>query len=139
MIGPERVSSALHTANVCDVKEIPLIDINWMNEPRLSSINMYPTHDTLSELLIQLLRIKNWGGFTILFESPSWIARVNSLLELYPPKSHTVTVRQLKSESDTPNFRSVLKKIRKSQDNNIILECSINILEQVLNQVNVSN
>lgn len=52
---------------------------------------------------------------------------------MYGPKGHTITVRQLDLGIDG-NYRAVLRRLKKSDDNNIIIDCSADILPDVLKQ-----
>lgn len=139
IIGPESEAISLHASNICDVKEIPYIETNWIEQPSSSTIHIYPTHKSLCNMLIDIINSKKWSGFTILYESPSWILRSSELLDFYGSRDIAITVRQLKPEPGSNNYRNVLKRVKKSEENNIILECSTKILDDVMNQVKVSN
>lgn len=55
------------------------------------------------------------------------------LLQLYDPYGYTVTLRQLDLGLDN-NYRSVLRRVKLSDDIHIIIDCSIEILPEVLKQ-----
>lgn len=58
---------------------------------------------------------------------------LSDLLKLYDPKGHTITVRQLDLGLQD-NYRAVLRRIKVSEEKNIILHCSATILPEVLKQ-----
>lgn len=69
ILGPSYASSANHAMNVCDVKEIPYIDLRWDSQTSLPVINLHPHPDTLAEIFVDLIRANNWKSFTILYET----------------------------------------------------------------------
>ena len=69
----------------------------------------------------------------IVYENEQSLVRLQELLK--HPKRHEslrITVRQLDPYSD--DYRPMLKKIQKSADNKIILDCSFEKIERVLEQ-----
>lgn len=98
-------------------------------------LNMYPHPTAIAELLIELVKAWEWNGFTILYESPSWLPRVTELLEFYDVEGFTVTVRQINVGLTNNNYRPMLRRVKLSEETHIVLECSIEILPEVLKQV----
>lgn len=62
-----------------------------------------------------------------------YLPRVADLLKMYDHKGYTVTVRQLDLNLND-NYRPVLRRIKQSDDNNIVLDCSIEALPEILKQ-----
>ena len=120
---------------MCDSKEIPYLDTRYDPHTRIPIVNLYPHADILAEMVLDLVTIWEWTSYTILYESSPWLARLSDLLEMYDPKGHTVTVRRLDLNLPTKNYRSTLRLTRMSEDTNIILECSIDSLPEVLSQM----
>lgn len=60
--------------------------------------------------------------------------RSAALLKLYDSKEYTVTVRRINSGLTDNNYRSVLRRVRLSEDRHIVLECSVDTLPEVLKQ-----
>lgn len=50
---------------------------------------------------------------------------------MWDPKGYPVTVRRIGPD---PNYRPILKKVKDSGEENIIIDCSIDILAEVLKQ-----
>lgn len=135
IFGPEDESSAVHASDICDSKEIPYIDTRWDALSSIPIVNMYPDPDTLAQLVTDLVIAAEWKSFTILYETPEWLPRMSNLLELYDPKGDTVTVKRIDVGLPTKNFRAALREVKISNDNCIVIECSIDSLEEILKQV----
>lgn len=98
-------------------------------------VNMYPDPATLAQIIVDLVTAAEWKSFTILYENPDWLPRVANLLGLYDPKGDTVTVRRIDVGLPTKNYRAVLREVKMSADDCIIIECSIDNLAEILKQV----
>ncbi|XP_068993638.1 glutamate receptor ionotropic, kainate 2-like isoform X2 [Neodiprion pinetum] len=118
---------------MCDTMEIPHIEARWDSRQIRGNglLNMYPYSYTLSKIYLQLAEDFEWKTFTILYESTENLIRMHDLLKRWDRRGHTVTVRQL---SEGPNYRQVLREVKTSGDPNIVLDCSIDILSEVLKQ-----
>lgn len=136
-MGPQWFYSALHVINICDDKEIPYIDINFDEEAAIkrSVINMYPSHDTLDYLLMDVIKAYGWEKFSIIYQSTSWLQRIDTLLQMNNLKKQSISVHQLVRENGYLNFRSTLRKLKLSNETNIVVSVSMSILQKVLNQV----
>lgn len=134
IIGPKSPSVSAHISSICDAKEIPYIDTYMDIEAKTSNVNLYPTQDTLSKLLIETVNRSEWIDFTILYEAPFYVKRIAPILEEKSFKG-IITVQPLQVGS---SFRNVLKKVKDmgSRSINIIIECSIEHLTEILEQVN---
>lgn len=61
---------------------------------------------------------------------------MSTLLKLYDSKGFTITLRKIDLGLDSKNsFRSILRQVRLSSDNHIVLDCSLELLPEVLTQV----
>lgn len=100
---------------------------------------MYPAQDSLSQMLYDVIDSSSWKSFTILYESPIWLARVSSLLEYFDdPRENNFTIRQLNGgDEDNKNYRPMLELVKESEQPNIILECSTENLLDILDQVKI--
>lgn len=134
IFGPDDPASAVHAANICDTKEIPYIDTRFDQFSQIPIVNLYPDAETLSQMVVDLVQSSEWTSFTILYETPEWLPRTAKLLELYDPREYTVTVRRLDLRLTTKDYRSILRRIKQSSDNCIVIECSIESLGEILRQ-----
>jgi len=80
---------------------------------------------------MELLSTLGWTKFTILYEDGSSLLRLSALLKMSGKKNKPVTVRQLDPRR---NHRQVLRDMKMAGEHNILLDCSIQILPEVLKQ-----
>ncbi|XP_055710638.1 glutamate receptor ionotropic, kainate 2-like isoform X2 [Phlebotomus papatasi] len=135
IIGPQSPASAVHVQSICDAKEMPHIETRWepISNTGLPSLNIHPHAQTMSRVIVDLVRAFDWKSFTIVYENAPYLVALSDLLKLYDPKGHTITVRQLDLGLQD-NYRAVLRRIKVSEEKNIILHCSATILPEVLKQ-----
>ncbi|XP_046435177.1 glutamate receptor ionotropic, kainate 2-like [Neodiprion fabricii] len=133
IFGPSNKVTARHVQSMCDTMEIPHIEARWDSRQIRGNglLNMYPYSYTLSKIYLQLAEDFEWKTFTILYESTENLIRMHDLLKRWDRRGYTVTVRQL---PEGPNYRQVLREVKMSGDPNIVLDCSIDILSEVLKQ-----
>lgn len=115
--------------------EIPYVDFRSDVETRPPVINMMPHPAVMASVFVDLVRAWGWQGFTILYETASWLPRVSELLKLYDTKGSTITVRRLNIGLPDNDYRSVLRRVKKSNEMHILLECSADSLHEILTQV----
>jgi hypothetical protein len=80
---------------------------------------------------MELLNIFGWRKFTVLYEDRSGLIRLSELLKMFDKKDKPVTLRQLDPKG---NHRQVMRDMKKSGERNILLDCSIQTLPEVLKQ-----
>lgn len=124
----------MHAADICDTKEIPYLDTHWDSESQMPIVNLYPNPSAMSQMLIDLVNSLEWTSFTILYESPEWLPRMSGLLAMHDFHGSTITVRRLDLKLSIPNYRSILRRVKLSAEECIIVECSIENLGEVLKQ-----
>lgn len=131
IFGPQNIESSNHVQSMCDAMEIPHVSTTMeINSERLKAINMYPHVTTLSMVFYHLIKDYKWKTYTILYDSSDSLIRMTPLLTYYGTTGYTVTVRRLEGS----NYRPVLRDVKKSVEQNIILDCDIKILVEVLTQ-----
>ncbi|XP_025421709.1 glutamate receptor ionotropic, kainate 3-like isoform X2 [Sipha flava] len=132
VFGPSAGDTAPIVQSICDYKEIPHIQTRWdINQKRGScQINLYPHPSTLAEAFIDLITALNWQSFTIIYENNDSLMQITNILKS-PPTTHPIRIRQL---SPGPNYRKELREIKDSGETKILLDCSFNILSDVLFQ-----
>lgn len=134
VIGPKSPVASAHIANMCDAKEIPFIDTYMDFDSKTTTINLYPSQDTLSRLLIDVVNKYEWKDFTILYEAPFYVKRISPILLERNSKQGIITIQPLEVGT---NFRGVLKNVKNLGDRsrNIIIESSIDHLFEIMEQV----
>ncbi|XP_037036365.1 glutamate receptor ionotropic, kainate 3-like isoform X2 [Bradysia coprophila] len=120
--------------NICDAKEIPYIDVNLDPNTKQPVINLHPHPEALAQMFVDIANASNWKGFTVVYESAPWLPRMAKLLKLYDPKSYTITLRRINVGLHKTNFRPVLRRVKVSGETNIVLDCSIETLPELLKQ-----
>lgn len=95
---------------------------------------MYPDPSTIAQMVTDLVVSAGWETFTILYETPEWLPNLSNLLELNDPKGFTVTIRRLDVGLTIKDFRAILRRVKVSSDTHILLECSVDSLNEILKQ-----
>ncbi|XP_055849579.1 glutamate receptor ionotropic, kainate 2-like isoform X2 [Episyrphus balteatus] len=134
VFGTTSKSSALHMMNVCDSKEVPYIYSHKEFDPNRAVINLHPLPNDIARCLYDLIKVFEWKIFTFLYESGEYLPILNGLVELYAEEDGPfISVRRYGLEPDG-DYRNVLRRIRKSQDNLIVIVGSKETLPEVLAQ-----
>ncbi|XP_055535887.1 glutamate receptor ionotropic, kainate 2-like isoform X2 [Wyeomyia smithii] len=133
IFGPSSPRSAVHVHSICDEKEMPHIETRWNPHSQLPTLNIRPHPHIIARVFLDLVVAFEWQDFTIIYESGPWLPGMSELLKMYDPKGYTVTVRQLDLKLNG-NFRPVLRRVKLSEDKNIIFACSIESMPEVLKQ-----
>lgn len=63
-----------------------------------------------------------------------WLPHLTELLKVFDAKGFTITVKQIDLKLASSNFRQVLRHVKLSEAKNLIIDCSIEILPEVLKQ-----
>ncbi|XP_076751091.1 glutamate receptor ionotropic, kainate 2 isoform X2 [Xylocopa sonorina] len=132
IFGPQNKFTSEHVQSMCDTMEIPHIYGKW--EPmqaRGKGINLYPHAETLSTIFNQIITDYEWKNFAILYEGSDSLIRTHPLLERPDVKSHAIFLYHL---GTGPSYRDAMRKIKEAEIENIVIDCSIDILETVLQQ-----
>lgn len=129
VFGPKSKATSAHASNICDAKEIPYIDTYFDIQAKRSVVNLYPSHDTLGTLLMDVVNAWEWQAFAILYESPSWLSRISTLLEVHNNNDNRIHIYRLVLEQ--PEFRAVLNKVKASRVTRIVVQCSADLLPEV--------
>lgn len=93
---------------------------------------MHPHPNALAQLYVDIVVAWGWTSFTILYETASWLTHASELLKL--PDGYTITVRRIDLGLAQENYRPVLRRVKLSEDKNIIIDCSVEKLPEVLKQ-----
>lgn len=103
-------------------------------EAKTSTINLYPSHNTLSQLLIEVINQYYWKDFTILYEAPTYVKHIVPVLEDRNNKAGIVTVQPIEVGT---NYRKALQKIKDMAEasTNIVIVSSTDYLNEILEQV----
>ncbi|KAK9498543.1 hypothetical protein O3M35_003152 [Rhynocoris fuscipes] len=133
IIGPKSQETSHHVQSLCDTMEIPHITTRFDANQRRSSclINLYPHPSAISKAIADIVSAWKWDTFTILYDDYNALKKVNNILKLSDDKCCLVSLKQLPADE---NYRSVLKEVKHSGEKNLVIECSLERLYDVLIQ-----
>ncbi|XP_050296371.1 glutamate receptor ionotropic, kainate 2-like [Anthonomus grandis grandis] len=133
IFGPSSRHTSSYIQSICDNKEIPQIETHYNPnvEKIQSDINLYPHAAEIAYFVMHLIREFTWDTIIILYENNDSLERIAPLLELNIEYGVQLVFRQLEVDQDG-SYRAALKIIKKMSVTNILIECSLDILEEVL-------
>ncbi|CAH1176214.1 unnamed protein product [Phaedon cochleariae] len=135
IFGPFTEDNSNVVQSICDLKEIPHIEVRWDDHSLNGTIvNVHPYPDMLTRTYYDIIINWKWNDFVILYENNESLQRVGELLKLFEPSKQRIVVRQLELTKTTEGYREILKEVRKSGATHFVLDCSIEILEEVLKE-----
>lgn len=141
-------SDAINTIPIlestCTNFEVPFITTSWRN-PHPSKkfgeaesgalVSFFPEAEAYGKGLAEIVKSLQWNSFIIIYETEEGLIRMQEILklqELSPAsKRNNILVMQLSSGSD---YRPLLKKIKNTTEDNIILDCQTEKILPVLIQ-----
>ncbi|KAK9882220.1 hypothetical protein WA026_019734 [Henosepilachna vigintioctopunctata] len=135
IFGPQNSQNFEAIQSVCDAKEIPVIQTRWnFRSKRYSTIiNFYPHPTQLSSAYVDIIKKLGWSQFVLFYDNDESFMRLLELMKLTQKKTHLVVTRQLDPNEDGV-YRTQFKEIAESPIKNIIIDCRIEILNEVLKQ-----
>ncbi|XP_070167335.1 glutamate receptor ionotropic, kainate 2-like isoform X5 [Polyergus mexicanus] len=153
IFGPQEKLTAEYVQSICDILEVPHIsvrqDSSESTQSRGLSLNLYPHVSSLSRIYDQLVTDLKWKSFAILYENTDSLIRMHLLLKRWDSHGNSAFMYHLghglnyrKIPRTSINCiawhrilcRQAMKKIKTSEIENIIIDCSSKILSEVLKQ-----
>ncbi|XP_077258756.1 glutamate receptor ionotropic, kainate 2-like [Temnothorax americanus] len=134
IFGPQDKVIAEHVQSICNTIEVPHISVRQdldLSQPRGLGLNLYPHISSLSRLYNQLVTEFKWKSFAILYEDTDSLIRIRPLLERWDTHGTSAFMYHL---GYGPNYRQGMEEIKTSRIENIVIDCSYEILDDVLNQ-----
>ncbi|OAD62633.1 Glutamate receptor, ionotropic kainate 2 [Eufriesea mexicana] len=132
IFGPNNRFTSEHVQSMCDTMEMPHIYGRWEpSQTRGKGINLFPHAETLSVIFDQIITDFEWKIFAILYEGTDSLIRTHRLLERWDAKGHAIFLYHLGAG---PSYRKVMREIKNADIENILIDCSIDLLEEVLKQ-----
>ncbi|KAG5316711.1 GRIK2 protein, partial [Acromyrmex insinuator] len=137
IFGPQEKVIAEHVQSICDVVEIPQIsvreDLDQSFHSRGITLNLYPHVNSLSRIYNQLVTELKWKSFAILYENTDSLIRMRLLLKRWDAhgSANSAFIYHL---GYGPNYRQGMQEIKASNIQNIVIDCSYEILDEVLKQ-----
>lgn len=132
ILGPSLEHNSRTVQSICDDKDVPHLDVRWFDEPGNSIINFYPSQELLTQLYIDVVTSWEFKDIVILYENRDSLRRISRFLNDFDRKTFKTVLRQLDKNGD---YKPVLKELKKSGASYFIVDCSIDILKDVLIQI----
>jgi Receptor family ligand binding region len=70
--GPTSPEAAVHVQNICDTKEMPLIETRFDHLTQQPILNLHPHSEVLAKMFLDIVEAWEWDSFTIIYESAPW-------------------------------------------------------------------
>ncbi|XP_053947504.1 glutamate receptor ionotropic, kainate 2 isoform X2 [Anastrepha ludens] len=131
VFGPSSRHTAKHLTTICDAKDVPYF-FSEMNE-NSEAFNLYPHPLDFSKALYFLLKEYEWSRFIFLYESVECLTILNGLMSFYGNNGPTITVLRYDIELNG-DYKTVLRRVRKSGDNQIVVVGSSDTMPEFLRQ-----
>lgn len=133
IFGPQNEENIHIVQATCDYKDIPHVIIRWVYKPLQHSpiINFYPHSKYLTVGYLNVLHLWEWKSFMVLYDDNESILRLSELIRDAKEAGVLVSVKKIDHNSDEI-YRSSLKEALLSGETRFVLDCRIEILEQVL-------
>ena len=101
----------------------------------ISCFSVHPHPAVLSQAAADFIRKVGWRSLVILYEAEEGLVRLQEVIKMAKTFSGIkVTLRQL--DSDSTDYRPLLKEIKKSEETRIVLDCDFSKIEMILQQAN---
>lgn len=136
IVGPMTGAASQHVQAICDSLEVPHIEIKpdlMLRKPELA-VNLYPSYDILARAYIDLIQAWNWTSFAVVYDSSEAMIRLQDLfreLSGFYAKKWTIKLFQLHSSTQ---FRDLFWNVKKSGENNIVLDINRDNMYECLKQ-----
>ncbi|KAL4716078.1 hypothetical protein ACJJTC_013855 [Scirpophaga incertulas] len=136
VFGPTVKGSIEHVQSIADMYELPQIltapvetqNRNW------SAINLYPHHIAYSQVFADIMEMKGWTEFTIVYEGAELLYFLNNILSFEDFDQGEHVVMNFVQLPDGDDYRTQLKMIKSSGSLNYLIACSLEKLTQFLQQ-----
>ncbi|XP_039303724.1 glutamate receptor ionotropic, kainate 2 isoform X1 [Solenopsis invicta] len=135
VFGPQEKVTAEYVQSICNAIEVPYIsvrqDLDQSFQARGLNLNLYPHVNSLSRIYNQLVIEFKWKSFAILYENNDSLIRMRLLMKRWDSRGYSAYMYYL---GNGPNYRRSMQEIKTSNIENIIIDCSSEILSEVLMQ-----
>ncbi|XP_044762493.1 glutamate receptor ionotropic, kainate 2-like [Coccinella septempunctata] len=135
IFGPYNPDNFEAIQSVCDAKEVPVIQTRWNHRPQRDSsiMNFHPHPTQLSMAYVEIIKKFDWKQFILFYDDDESFLRLLDLMKLSHDNSYLIVTRQLDPD-DTGVYRDQFREIADSPVNNIVIDCRLEVLQEVLRQ-----
>lgn len=123
VFGPQSVETSAHVQSTCDILHMPHMETRWdfkFDPPSNHSINLFPHPITLGNAFRDLIKLKNWKSFAILYEENEALVRMQEILKDPSLHEKRIVVRQF--PISTGEYRTTFKELHKLAIRNVIVD-----------------
>ncbi|CAG5028258.1 unnamed protein product [Parnassius apollo] len=136
IFGPVHKTSLLHVQSIADYIEMPQVITEFIETQNRnwSAVNLYPSYLAYSQLFIDIIAIKGWTDFTIIYEGAELLPFLDTILTMQnviTEENFKINVVQL---TDGDDYRNQLKTIKMSGSVNYLIISGKENLPQILLQ-----
>ncbi|XP_048519157.1 glutamate receptor ionotropic, kainate 2-like [Dendroctonus ponderosae] len=133
IFGPESPENNEIIQSVAASLQIPYFQNSWnpQEEAATSVFNLRPNSDALSRALAALVRENDWKTYTVMYENEDSLLRLRETLKQRKPNDLSIAFICLGSG---PDYRTVLKQIKKTLDTRFILDCKADRILDIFRQ-----
>ncbi|UXI16430.1 uncharacterized protein NH340_JMT02373 [Sarcoptes scabiei] len=123
IFGPQTVETTSHVQSTCDVLHMVHMETTQWNfkfddPPFHHSVNLFPHPLSLGNAFRDLITLKNWKSFAILYEENEALVRMQEILKDPSLNEKRIVVRQFASNE----YRTTFKELHKLAIRNIIID-----------------
>ncbi|XP_063826752.1 glutamate receptor ionotropic, kainate 2-like isoform X1 [Ostrinia nubilalis] len=136
LFGPKSKGLIEHIQSISDLLELPQIltepvetqNRNW------SAVNLYPHHIAYSQVFADIIKMKGWEEFTIIYEGAELLPYLGNVLDIEDLVAGDHILINVVQLPDGDDFRNQLKTIKASGSLNYLVDCSTQNLPVFLEQ-----
>ncbi|KAH8278398.1 hypothetical protein KR018_002389 [Drosophila ironensis] len=134
VFGPSARHTASHLLNVCDSKDIPFVypHLSWSGS-QSDGFNLYPNPEDIAHALYDIINAFQWTRYILCYESAEYLNILDYLMTMYGPNGPVIKVMRYDLNLNG-NYKSVLRRIRKSEDSRIVVVGSTEGVAELLRQ-----
>ncbi|XP_030380658.1 uncharacterized protein LOC115628614 [Scaptodrosophila lebanonensis] len=139
IFGPSSKASSDIVAQIANTTGIPHIEFDWKLEATRQehlnhqmSVNVAPTLTVLSRAYFEIVKTNyEWRTFTLVYETPEGLARLQDLMNIHALNSDYVKLRNLADYAE--DYRVLWKEAAETfHEHRIIMDCEPQTLKELL-------
>lgn len=83
IFGPQSDITSMHVQAICDALDVPHVETRWDFQSQRDdlSINLFPRPSVLSRAYVELVKLWQWTEFSLVYEEPEGIIRLQDFLK----------------------------------------------------------
>ncbi|CAG9861067.1 unnamed protein product [Phyllotreta striolata] len=143
VFGPKYTPATTILESICLEFEIPYISYSW--RPRAERdrgffMNFFPETDLYANALGEIVRSFGWKSFAVIYEKDETLLKLKNILNFHQynekDKRNKIAFEKL---GPGPDHSDLFRKIERSMQTNIILDCKTELIIPLLQQASEAN